>query len=326
MNTWGISGPAFLATYGVLLALVVSVVVIDRLRAEGGPKATHDLDDYDLAVLNGGGGLATSVALLALDRAGAVELGDRMVRQLAVTQNIDLATLTERGLFDLGIGMEVVLTGPVPPGAHPVEVDDYLAVVASSTRRAADVRRIADELASIQAMQGHLVDIGLLRGPAELARRLRQWLWFVPVLLLGTVGLVYGLSRGEPVIYLVGLLVLTVIAMIIMATRAVGQRTRRGDRLFDEMRNASRGGTSGSTGTLTAREDAGHLLAVGGWDGLWSADRPLALAVGAGGLAALEAERQASSFWAWTACSVGSTSGCASCSTPASPSRPPTPT
>lgn len=310
MHTWGISGPAFLMVYGGLLGVVVAAIASDRFLDRGRGRSrvkASELDDYEVAMLNGDAAVVAAVALLALDRNGVIELGDRMVAELSSSQDLDLANVTEWALAARGIGMEVVLVQPLPAGAHPVEVAVHEAVVASSSRRARDIRAAAAKAPAIDAVRRRLVELGLLRSPARRARQSRQWLWFVPLLLLGTTRLGYGLSRGKPVLYLVGLLAVTVGALVVVARTSPGQRTRRGDAVVRELRQAWRKkeGRRGRSGrTPLPRGDAGRLLAVHGWDGLWVADRPLALAVGAlatpasssgGAWAAVEEDRR--SWW-----------------------------
>ena len=82
MNTWGISGPTFLALYGLALLAVAGAAWFWGRRAVGSAIDVDGLDEYEVAVLNGGERLAATVALVNLDRQGALELGDRLLRQL----------------------------------------------------------------------------------------------------------------------------------------------------------------------------------------------------------------------------------------------------
>lgn len=137
-------------------------------------------------------------------------------------------------------------------------------------------------------------------------RRLgRQWLWFLPVLGLGLVRFGSGLSRGKPIAYLLVLLAATVLAMVITAKWPLRARTRQGDRLLRKLDKEFLTGESRFTQATTPsaglpeRDGAGRLLAVRGAGGLWKTDRPLALAVGAGSLAAATADTDSRrSFWA----------------------------
>ena len=83
MNTWGISGPAFLALYGTALVVVTAAAVWVGWRRERVAADDAGVDEYEVALLNGGERLAAVVALVNLDRQGALELGDRLLRDSA---------------------------------------------------------------------------------------------------------------------------------------------------------------------------------------------------------------------------------------------------
>ena len=155
MDTWGFSGPAFLAVYVGLLALTAAAVVADRARVDR-RGCGAGVGDYDVAVLNGEAGLAASVALLALDRAGAVALADRMVRELAESQDLDLGSMTGGTLSEKGLGMEVMLGSPLASYGHPVEAEVYKAVERSSSRRASDILAAAAGLPAIAVVRRRL--------------------------------------------------------------------------------------------------------------------------------------------------------------------------
>ena len=104
MNTWGISGPVFLAIYGAALLVVTGVA-----WWSGGRRGTdsavdaEELDEYQVALLNGGERLAAVVALVNLDRQGAVELGDGLLRELEATGDVDLRRIRSADLEHLGV-------------------------------------------------------------------------------------------------------------------------------------------------------------------------------------------------------------------------------
>jgi hypothetical protein len=159
-QTWGISGPRFLAVYAVLLALTVLVAVIDRRRRTGGPVRVDPgmpLDAYEVAVLNGGEQLAATAAVANLRKVGALRVD----------------------------GDAVEPAGPLPPGAHPVERAVYDSVLRGGRRRAAFVPVLARNVRELGEIRGRLVQLGLLWDRGR-ARRMRALLlWFVPVLGLG---------------------------------------------------------------------------------------------------------------------------------------------
>ena len=82
MNTWGISGPTFLALYGMAVVIVAAAAWWIGAAGAVPDVDADDLDEYEVAVLNGGERLAATVALVNLDRQGALELGDRLLREL----------------------------------------------------------------------------------------------------------------------------------------------------------------------------------------------------------------------------------------------------
>jgi uncharacterized protein (TIGR04222 family) len=212
-QTWGISGPRFLAIYAVLLALTVLVAAIDRRRRTGGPVRMDPgmpLDAYEVAVLNGGEQLAATAAVANLRKAGALRVD----------------------------GDAVEPAGPLPPGAHPIERAVYDSVLRGERRRAAFVPVLARNVRELGEIRGRLVQLGLLwdRGPA---RRMRALLfWFVPVLGLGLARLAAGLANDRPVEFLVVLLLVTVGLALGMSKPPSG-RTRAGSRLLDGLRRAS---------------------------------------------------------------------------------------
>src|SRR5947209_13171325 len=84
METWGISGPTFLAIYAGLLAVTSAMVfgICRRLSAsrDGSGLAElrkPDLGLYDAAMLKGGDSLVLAVAACRLKEMGAVTLGEK---------------------------------------------------------------------------------------------------------------------------------------------------------------------------------------------------------------------------------------------------------
>lgn len=144
-----------------------------------------------MAVLNGDGRLAASVALLALHQAGVVKLCDTT----ATSQHLALSNLTGDVPAAHRVGIEVIQAGPLAAGADPVEADVYAAVLSSSSLRPADIRAAGADFLAVTAVRNHLIGRGLLRPSADRDRCRRRCLWFVPVLLLGLVRLGFGGNR-----------------------------------------------------------------------------------------------------------------------------------
>ncbi|HEX7276220.1 MAG TPA: TIGR04222 domain-containing membrane protein [Acidimicrobiales bacterium] len=275
MNTWGISGPTFLALYGVALLALAGAAWWWGRWASGPTVGADELDEYEVAVLNGGERLAATVALVNLDRSGGVELGDRLLREL----DLDLRRVRPADLDRAGVSMDVVL-GRRPTAAHPVEVAVYDAVRRAEFRSAATV--VADAAASpvLSGVRAGLVERGLIVGPEAVDRLRGRWRWLLPLLAAGVVRALVGNQRGRPIGFLVALLVVTAGIMGLVAVRRAPSRTRAAARVLADLRGQhpeppAREMPSGTTAI-------GLALALAGTGVLAASDPALALAVGSG--------------------------------------------
>jgi uncharacterized protein (TIGR04222 family) len=252
METWGITGPRFLAVYAILLALSALAAWIDRRRRLGRDVRTMNvaLDPYEIAVLNGGRRLAAAAAAANLRQAGALR-------------------------FE---GRRLVLAGPLPAGAHRVERALYQ-TVARGERRDPLLDVIPGNVDGLDEVEDRLVQLGLRWDRQRARTTLAVLLWFVPVLALGMARLVAGLSAGRPVAFLVGLLVVTAIIAVALARPPSG-RTRAGDRLLASMRRAGPQ-PAWASGAMPIGLAAGSV-ALFGAASLWEADAELASALGIG--------------------------------------------
>lgn len=256
-DTWGISGPVFLAIYGGLVAVTTLVVLINRRRRLAGPSATAGepgLDAYDLAMLNGGERLVLVSAVATLRQAGAVTV--------------------EEG--------RLTVAGPLAHGAHPVERGVYQALDEASSTRLWSVEALAVRHPAVMAVRERLGHQGLLHPSGTPSIR---WLalWFLPVLALGVARLVAGAANGKPVGYLLVLLALTV-GLSLWAARRPAPQTPSGRRLVKQAHD---------TGALNglALGGLGGTVALLGLGELWNSDGELADALGV----RREAQRAASS-------------------------------
>jgi uncharacterized protein (TIGR04222 family) len=250
METWGITGPRFLAVYAILLALSALAAWIDRRRRLGLDARTMDvtLDPYEIAVLNGGRRLAAAAAAANLREAGALRLE----------------------------GRRLVLAGPLPAGAHRVERALYL-TVARGDRRDPLLDVIPGNIDGIDEVEDRLVQLGLRWDRHRARTTLAVLLWFVPVLGLGLARLAAGLSAGRPVGFLIGLLVLTALLAAALARPPSG-RTLAGDRVLASMRQAGPQ-PAWTSGAMPIGLAAGSV-ALFGAASLWEADAELASALG----------------------------------------------
>lgn len=278
MNTWGISGPVFLALYGSALLVVAAAALWGGHRRVGASdEGTDGLDEYEVAMLNGGERLAAVVALVNLDRQGALELGDRLLRELEASGDLDLAGMSASQLEQLGVSTDMTVRHSLDPGADPVERAVYEAARHAEPRSASTVVTLATEASAFADLRADLEERGLLY-PAEDADRLHhRWLWFLPLLAAGVLRATIGLQRGRPVTFLVVLLIVTVAATVFVARRRL-VRTRHANRLLTELRREQ---TELPARAMTAGDASlGMALALAGVGALWLSDPPLALAMG----------------------------------------------
>ena len=82
MDTWGISGPTFMAIYGSVLVVTGTVVFAVRHRLSGSAERaglaglrTPEIGPYEVAMLNGDDSLVPAVAACRLKESGCVTLG-----------------------------------------------------------------------------------------------------------------------------------------------------------------------------------------------------------------------------------------------------------
>ncbi len=217
MSTWGLSDRVFLVIYAYLLVVMLAVALSRRSRISAGRSVdAASLDQYDVAMLNGGPRLVAAVALVNLDGDGAVELGDRLLRELAANQDIGLDAVARDGerLEELGIDMAVALSRPLPARAHPVEAAAYQAVERSHLRRPEHVLATVAQAQAVKEVRDRLVRRRLLIGSAQRAFLGRRWRWFMALGVVGLLRLVYGQHRGPALLLLVGLLAATVAAAV----------------------------------------------------------------------------------------------------------------
>lgn len=199
LNPFDLHGPAFLALYGLLLALtVIAGIVIPRLiRPRGRDTAMRDADG--LALLAGGPTRFADAVLARLLARGALAVEGK--------------TLVVRTPEAIGNEAEAVVLGW--PGPLRLKAA-HLAL----RRHAEPIRR-------------RLVGAGLMLDAAETAA-MRRWQTapYLLLLLFGAMKWVIGVSRDRPVGFLSALLVLTAV-LALARWGAVDGRTRAGQRLVD---------------------------------------------------------------------------------------------
>jgi uncharacterized protein (TIGR04222 family) len=241
-NTWGISGPAFLAGYAVLFVVVLVWATELRRRRTGTlpPSSPDDLDRYELAMLAGGEDHAVLVATVQLVRQGVLVLDNPLSQELAVLAGgRTKAGTLDKVLAELGESTRVVPGDGLRGGAHPVE-----AAVLRVARTFVGVPpsvllRSAASQPELAAARDRLRARGLLlRERHHRAGQARLVLGLGLLVLVGAARLVAGLANGRPVNLLSASLAITVLVGAGLVSRA--PRTSAGDRVVRQAKAAHR--------------------------------------------------------------------------------------
>jgi uncharacterized protein (TIGR04222 family) len=206
-ETWGISGPAFIALYLVTIGVVLVLATIHRrLIFRGQPTSGYDhVGPQQAAYLNGGAQLAVYSSLGALRRAGAI--GVHPDRTLAPT-------------------------GPMPAGVTPLDQAVY---------NAAGKRILARTLSADPWVATALTQLreGLERSGLALTpgRRQAARLWstvMAAVVGLGVLRLIAGMRNDRPVGFLFFAIVLAFLCTIVLLR--VPFRTKAGTAALGALR------------------------------------------------------------------------------------------
>lgn len=239
VDTWGISGPAFVRGYAVALAITAVVALAVRLavdvRRDRSVRRPDDLAPAELAFLSNGSLLVAQVTLWSLVRRGALVAHNALVD---VTSAVGPRSTDE---YDGASAATTLTVGPVPPAADPVEVA-LVAIVAEQARaRPAAVTDALQRTEAVGALAAGLERRGLLR-PAAVRRRvaLVVGLVFLPVLAVGVVRLGFGIARNRPSGYLVALVLLGAVLLVVEAWTTARPRWSR-NLLVRWRREAERG-------------------------------------------------------------------------------------
>ena len=246
-ETWGISGPAFLAGYLLLAAVTWAVTTRRRRTLAEGPDRPAPRHPHDLAFLNGGPDLAVTAALTAMHLTGTVA--------------------PRRG--------QVQAAGRLGSDADALERAIHAAAAAPVPRRRLPLARPVRT--ALDAQEKRLVADGLLL--AEPQRRAVRAVgrWTAAVAGLGLVRLLAGVADGRPV----GLLAF---ALAGVATLALVQllhaprRSRAGDRLLVRLRRENAALAPDMRPDWVAYGPGAAATGVGlfGAGALWASDPALA--------------------------------------------------
>ncbi|MEV0072169.1 TIGR04222 domain-containing membrane protein [Amycolatopsis sp. NPDC050768] len=238
-ETWGISGPQFLAWYGIALALVLAVQVVwPRVARTRAVEHTGELPDvYHLAYLAGGPERVADTAI---------------------------AALVDRGL--LRVNSEGVVTAAGKHPWHKIERSVHEGAKGAKGGTTRSLRAKAARSKAMSDLEAEMQRAGLLTSGSE-ARPFHTTilLAFLVLLAIGAVRFVTGASHGRPVgwlfLLLVVALVLTVVASVVRGRKRVGI-TPRGQGALTHARFSSR--TQGAVRPALLLAGAAGAVALGG--------------------------------------------------------------
>jgi uncharacterized protein (TIGR04222 family) len=311
MTTWGIDGPTFLAIHTAAMAATSAVAVLADGRL-GTTAGAGELDEYETAYLTGGAQLAAVVALVNLDRRGAIDLGDHLLRDLQESGDLDLDTVRDADhLAELGVELHVTVeTNAVADAAvrHPVEAAALQAVRGTKPRTPWRVVSAVTRMKAMGKVKAGLVDRGLLHDRYDIEDLRGRWRWLLPLLVIGGARMLV-----EPGSGLIAVAV-TLVVMRVLAHRRP-TNTRAGDALLTDLRRRQPDLAEAPAGAFPM---VGLALALAGTAGLRASDPALALAVDVPTLGESEGPRQtwretARDWWRSNGLGYGAGSGCASC-------------
>jgi uncharacterized protein (TIGR04222 family) len=208
--TCGITGPEFLAAYGLLFLVSLFGTIVLRwwLAAVPAGVATGNLSEqpYDIAYVNGGPGLAVLSALTSMRVAG---------------------TILAQGRGRVRAGQ------PLGDGADELERAIHLAAVEPITRHELLTNRVVRM--ALDSTRQRLESAGSLLSTRQRRRIKLAALWMVAVAVLGLVRLVAGAANGAAVGYLIEELVVVGIAATILICTAP-RASRRGTAQLKDLR------------------------------------------------------------------------------------------
>ncbi len=221
------SGPEFLAFYVTALVtigiwcrfrVIESVKAFDHPGADAEPRA-QELDPFEIAFLSAGAPRMVQLVITRLIHAGILEW--RKEPKSNSTPHL-VAQLTPRAARHAAL--------------HPVE-ETLLAKVLAAGSKGLPVREAAQGITGeVRAIEVALAAMGLRPTSEERSRAAMNCLLPLGLLLIaGIAKLFIGISRDKPVIFLAGLLLVTVLVLFALPSSAP-RLTDSGKRLLDALR------------------------------------------------------------------------------------------
>jgi uncharacterized protein (TIGR04222 family) len=303
---WGISGPAFLVVYASVFAVTLAVVEVRRHqlleRAHEPSRPIDDLTPCELAYVAHGADDACVVALIGLERAGALRIENTAARTLVHAEpdpesaSSRFAARRARKDWQQSLSQEAQLaeqvtilvsaTAPAPldpPDASSCRFERHLLSRVAvdgecslgALHESPDLEAAGDELRSDLLARGYLLDDEIRSELCGL-----RWLW-VPVVALGALRLLTALvDGGRPV----GLLVLALAATVTFAwSRKIPSRPPGVERQLDAVDAVAAAAdverAFGSEPVDPADLRTEWALALVGTTALWAVTSPYALAL-----------------------------------------------
>ena len=310
MTTWGIDGPTFLAIHTAAVAATSAVAVLAEHR-RGAAASGGELDEYETAYLTGGAQLAAVVALVNLDRRGAIDLGDDLLRDLQESGDLDLNAV--RGadhLAELGVELHVTMVASEVAARcvrHPVEAAVLQAVRGTKPPTPWRVVAAVTRMKAMDKIRSGLVERGLLHDADGVEQMRARWRWLLPLLALGGARALVGIE-GVPA-------VVVTLALMRMLGRRLPSNTRAGDKLLTDLRRRR---PELVEAPVTTGPPSGLALALTGTAALGASDPALALAVDVPTTGGPEMPHQgwresAREWWRANGLGYWAESGCAGC-------------
>ena len=244
-DTWGISGPDFLAVFAGAALVFGLLALLDRFlitrRATGSPR--RRAEPVEVAYLNGGAARAVHASLAGLRAAGLVAVDP-------------LGALN--------------ITGALPAGVSRLDH----AVYEAAGRRVQATRLLSDAQVSnaAEAVRAGLVDAGWVLDDDERARARRGGWLLLALAAFGFVRVIAGAFNAKPIGYLALLTVAVVIAGLLLLR--VPKRTAAASRVLAEaQRSHAHLKPKNSPSWATYGLVGGAMgVALFGTEALWAAD------------------------------------------------------
>ena len=294
-NTWGISGPVFLVGYAVLLLLTYGVMwwAQRRIWRTSSPSRIdlETLDPCDIGLLTSKE-LAITVAFLELERRGAVALDAPLADHLTA-EGYKPGTWSSRHLksaaSEAPAAARIEWVPPHEPRCRTEQaiVQAFLGLEATRPGERYSPTDVAMRAKDLLGPAEEALEQRGLKPSSQLIGRLRRTLiWSIPVVVLGIVRLLYGLSRAKPVSFLATVLIGIAVYLAYRwpasawtppAMREARRRWNRGQRSRDRHRVQRQ---------ETSPDDVTPLpidVAAAGTRALWAVAPGLALSLGAPG-------------------------------------------